>query len=192
MHRVARPCVKPLVGSRVTPNHLTTARLAFGLVAAAFFTIGTTHWNITGAGLFVIAMLLDRADGELARLGDSHSQFGHVYDLAADGICNAAVFVCIGVGVAQGDGIFAPLALPLGIMAGLATAFVEILVIRMDATGAKPTEELGGHWGFDPDDAMLVVPVAMALGSGGPLLIAAAIGAPAMLGYFVWKAISED
>jgi archaetidylinositol phosphate synthase len=187
-----RPGVRPLAGTAVTPNHLTTARLALGLAAAAAFLPGTQVWNLAGAGLFLIAMLLDRADGELARLGASSSPFGHLYDLAADGLCNTAAFLCIGIGVAMGDGPFAPLGLPLGIIAGLATAFVEIVVIRMDAAGAQPTSQLGGAWRFDPDDAMLAVPIAMALGLGGPLLIAAAIGAPAMLGWFVFRAVTAE
>ena len=49
------------------------------------------------------------------------------------------------------------------------------------------TTRLGSAAGFDPDDAMIAVPVALWLGWGEGLLVAAAIGAPAFaLGFFVF------
>jgi phosphatidylglycerophosphate synthase len=189
LHRIARVGVRPLVGTRATPNHLTTARLACGLAAAGAFAAGTDGWTLAGAAIFILAMLLDRADGELARLSGATSPGGHLYDLLADGMSNAAAFIGIGIGLSQAGGVFGPVALPLGIVAGLAAAFAEILVIRMDALGIHPTHELGGVRGFDPDDAMVIVPVAVAVGLGGPLLVAAAVGGPGVLAFFTWKAM---
>lgn len=189
LHRIARVGVRPLVGTRVTPNHLTTARLACGLAAAAAFAAGTHGWTLAGAAIFILAMLLDRADGELARMSGATSPRGHLYDLLADGLSNSAAFIGIGIGLSQAGGLFGPIALPLGIVAGLATAFAEILVIRMDALGIQPTQELGGVRGFDPDDAMVIVPVAVAVGLDGPLLVAAAVGGPGVLAFFTWKAM---
>ena len=42
--RLARRLVAPLRDSWITPNHLTTVRLAVGLVGAAAFTPGTYGW----------------------------------------------------------------------------------------------------------------------------------------------------
>ena len=92
IHKFARQLVQPLVDTPVTPNHLTTGRLLSGLAAAACFAFGETLWNMLGALAFIISMVLDRADGELARLSGKSSRFGAIYDLITDAICNSALF----------------------------------------------------------------------------------------------------
>jgi len=47
--RLARRLVTPLAPTRVTPNHLTTIRLVFGLAGAAAFLPGTYGWSNVGA-----------------------------------------------------------------------------------------------------------------------------------------------
>ena len=39
-HLMARPLVRPLIGTRVRPNHLTTLRLLTGLAACALLAGG--------------------------------------------------------------------------------------------------------------------------------------------------------
>ena len=109
VHRCARYAVRPLVGSRVTPNHLTTIRLVTGLAAAAAFAVGDYLWTAAGGLLFVLSAFLDRADGELARISDRRSRFGHTYDLWSDAIVNVAIFVGMGFGLASSNlGSWAP------------------------------------------------------------------------------------
>ncbi|TLY73790.1 MAG: CDP-alcohol phosphatidyltransferase family protein, partial [Gammaproteobacteria bacterium] len=76
--------VTPLKDSWVTPNHLTTVRLATGIAAAAAFVPGTYGWSNLGALLLILSNFLDHADGELARLSGKTSRIGHLYDLASD------------------------------------------------------------------------------------------------------------
>lgn len=158
------------------PNHLTTLRIVTGVAAGACFATGRDGWVLAGAAVMVLSLLLDRADGELARLTGKTSRFGHVYDLIADGTANAAVFLGIGLGLRSSA--LAEWAVPLGLLAGLAVALSELLVIRLDATGVRKSSDLGGRWGFDPDDGLFLVPLGMALGLARELLVAAAIGAP--------------
>ena len=99
IHRLVRPMVEPLVDSPVTPNQVTTLRLIFGLSAAAACMAGGQTWISIGGVLFLISMLLDRADGTLARLSGKKSRFGHRYDLVADAVCNASIFVGLGIGL---------------------------------------------------------------------------------------------
>ena len=47
--------------------------------------------------------------------------------------------------------------------------------------------EIPAAGGFDADDAMLAVPIAVWLGGAVPLLIAAAIGAPVFAALFFWR-----
>lgn len=173
IHRTVRVGVRPLVGTAVTPNHLTTLRLATGLVAAAAYAVGEEAWTLAASAIFVLSVLLDRADGDFARISGKTSRSGHIYDFIADGTSNTAVFVGIGFGLGTAAlGGWAPV---LGLVAGAAVALAEWLVVRLDAMG-ESSAQIGGYWGFDPDDAILAVPVAMVLGWGVPLVVAAAIG----------------
>lgn len=177
LHRIARTTiVQPLAGTAVTPNQLTTARLASGIAAAGLLAIGPA-WFIAGATVFAMAMLLDRADGDLARSTGQTSAAGHRYDLASDAACNTLVFVGLGIGLRDGE--HGLLAIAMGTLAGIAVAIILGMVMRLEASGGERAGEIGGAAGFDPDDAMLAIPVALWLGWHDGLLLAAAIGAPA-------------
>ena len=177
LHRIVRVGVRPLVATPVTPNQLTTLRLASGLAATAAFAVGDETWRVWGAALFVVSVLLDRADGELARLGGKTSPGGHKYDLVADTLCNSLIFVGLGLGLR--DGAFGLWAVAMGVAAGLAIAAVLSLVLRLEALGGARASELPSVAGFDADDAILAVPVLVWLGWSEGLLVAAVIGAPA-------------
>ncbi len=177
IHRSVRAAVRPLVATPVTPNHLTTLRLAIGIAAALALAHGDDLWRHVGAGLFLFAMVLDRADGELARQSGKSSPWGHTYDLVSDTLCNALAFFGLGVGLRAGDyGGWAP---AMGLVAGLAIAAILWLVMTMEKHHGERAGELAGTAGFDPDDAMLVLPILVWLGLSDWLLIAAALGAPA-------------
>jgi phosphatidylglycerophosphate synthase len=175
--------VRPLVHTPIRPNHLTTLRLVTGIAAAVAFAFPAPEWQAEGIAILIVSLLLDRADGELARLSGRISRSGHRYDLVADGISNGAVFVGIGAGLAHGA--FGHLALALGIIAGVSFLLAEFLLMRLDRNGVKSTANLGGRWGFDPDDAMFLVPLVLAFGWGETVLVAAAIAAPAVVVLFL-------
>ncbi len=178
IHKIARvTIVRPLLPTRVTPNHLTTVRIVAGVSAAIALGIGQPGWSAAGAGLFIVSMLLDRADGDLARLTGRTSPGGHNYDLIADALCNALIFVGLGIGLR--DGGFGGWAIPMGLLAGAAVATVLLLVVRIEALKGARAAEIGSFMGFDPDDAMLFVPLAILIGWHEGLLIAATVGAPA-------------
>ncbi len=177
--------VRPLLKTPVTPNQLTTLRLATGIGAALLFGLGDQAYVYGGCGLFVLSLLLDRADGVLARLGGRTSPWGHRYDLIADGVSNALAFLGIGVGLRHGDlGLGS---IPMGLVAGLSVTAILWLVMRAEERGGPRAAEMGGRGGFDPDDAMLFVPAAMALGWGQGMLVAAAVAAPCFAIFFFWK-----
>ncbi len=177
VHRIARVGVRPLVATPISPNHLTTLRLATGLAAVAGFAEGSESWRYWGAGLFLVSMLLDRADGELARLSGKTSPWGHKYDLMADSFCNALAFVGLGIGLRASE--FGLWAIAMGALAGLAVATILWLVIKLEEKQGARAAELAGAAGFDADDGMLAVPILVWLGLSEPLLIAATLGAPA-------------
>ncbi|MEN8131194.1 MAG: CDP-alcohol phosphatidyltransferase family protein [Pseudomonadota bacterium] len=176
LHRLVRIGVIPLVNTPVTPNQITTLRLLTGVACAALFALGPA-WHLYAALLFVVSMLLDRADGVLARITGKTTPWGHRYDLFSDGFSNALVFIGIGVGLR--DSALGLWSIPMGFLAGLAVAMILWLVVKVERLEGQRAAELGNLAGFDPDDAMLVVPLAVILGWAKALLMAAAIGAPA-------------
>ncbi len=187
IHRGVRVLVRPLAKTPVTPNQITVLRLLTGLAAVFCFAIADpVRWIYWGVGLFVLSMLLDRADGELARLTGKYSAFGHKLDLISDALINGLVFVGIGWGVMRTTdlGVWA---LAMGVAAGAGVATILWLVMRMEAADGERAGELEGAAGFDPDDGILAVPVAMLFGLGYWLIIAAAIGAPGFAIYMFWK-----
>lgn len=187
IHRIVRVGVRPLVNTPVTPNQITAVRLVGGIVAAVAFAVGEPSWINAGAAIFVVSMFLDRADGELARLSGKTSAWGHKFDLISDSLANIFAFIGIGIGLRGGE--LGPWAPALGLIAGAAVAIVLWFVMRMENTDGERAGEVSGFAGFDPDDAMLVVPVVMVLGGGVPLLIAAAVGASAfaLLFYILFR-----
>ena len=72
------------------------------------------------------------------------------------------------------------------IVAAVAVVSILWLVMRMEQLEGERAAEVSGAAGFDPDDAMLAVPVAMALGWAEPLLLAACIGAPIAAVLMFW------
>ncbi|MBI3113389.1 MAG: CDP-alcohol phosphatidyltransferase family protein [Rhodospirillales bacterium] len=185
IHRIARVVVaRPLAATSVSPNQLTTARLATGLASAAAIGSGLPLWQDIGAGIFVASMILDRADGDLARLTGKTSAAGHRYDMIADGVANAVIFFGLGFGLR--DGAFGLLAIPMGLAAGVAVAAIlRMAMWAEDHKGAR-VAELPAFAGFDVDDLMVLVPLAVWFGELELLLKAAAIGAPLFAAFFYW------
>ncbi len=176
IHRAVRvTVVKSLANTPVTPNHLTTVRLLTGIAAAVIMAAGP-GWQGIAAAVFVVSVVLDRADGELARLTGKTSASGHRYDMIVDTTCNALILIGLGIGLRDaGYGLWS---IPMGALAGLSVAAILWMVMRMeDAKGARAAE-LPSFGGFDADDAVLLIPVFVWLGMAEGLLTAAAVIAP--------------
>jgi archaetidylinositol phosphate synthase len=175
IHRLVRRPVRLLARTGATPNQVTTVRLITGLIAAGCFACGPGTWMIAGGVVFVLSMLLDRADGELARQTGQMSLMGYRYDLACDCLASVATFVGLGIGLAGDHG---SQALWLGIVAGLAigTLFAELNIVKIaDVRGFELVDGVT----IDPDDVMILVPVLIWCGLAWPMTIAAAIITPA-------------
>lgn len=86
------------IRSGITPNAITLAATAVGLLAAFCLSTQAHALHVLGALLFIGSTVLDGCDGEVARLSFQSSEFGRRLDLAGDNLVNAAVFVAIGWG----------------------------------------------------------------------------------------------
>ena len=176
LHRLARVCVRPLVATPVTPNHLTGARLATGVAAAAALATGSSPWVAAGTALFLVSMLLDRADGELARLSGRGSAFGHRFDLWTDAVCDTCIVASLGI--AQRGGSFGLWALLMGVVAAVSVAVIFVNVLAVDRRLGPGSVMFQATAGFDPDDAIAIVPLAVLFGAGDWVLAAATVATP--------------
>ena len=177
--RLAQRLVWPLRDSWVTPNHLTTVRLAVGLGAAAAFLPGTYGWSNAAAILLVVSNFLDHADGELARISGKTSHIGHIYDLASDALVTVLLFVAIGAGI--GPEPLGAIEIPpevLGAAAGCSVALIFLLRMRIEAIAGKSASRQGSLAGFETEDVLYLLPLVTLCNGVAPFLIAAAIGAP--------------
>lgn len=179
-HRATHPLVRRLIGTPVTPNHLTALRLITGFAAMWHFGRGEPG---PGGLLFVISAYLDRADGELARLSGQVSRLGHQLDFGSDITITTLLFVGIGAGLRE-DPIVGSAALAFGVTAGVAVTLTFLLVMRLDSLGAAA---FSGSGGFDPDDVLFLVGPIAWLGGLPWLLLAGGIGAPLFLAAALYR-----
>ena len=178
-HLLARRSIRPLLGTRITPNHLTTGRLLTGVAACACIALGTPAGAGWGGALWLLSAFLDRADGELARVGSMMSAAGHRYDFIVDNLVNALFFVAAGFGVRAGW--LGEWAVPLGLLAGASMYTVGLWSEQLEQRSPPGTKAYSGAGGFDPDDALYLMGPLAWLGWLAPVVLGASIGATAMM-----------
>ena len=178
-HLLARRAIRPLLGTGVTPNHLTTGRLLTGVAACAAVATGSAAGLGWGGALWLVSAFLDRADGELARVGQMISVSGHRYDYYVDNGVNALFFVAAGFAVR--DGWLGLWAIPLGLLGGAAILVCGWWSEMLEARSPAGTKAYSGAAGFDPDDALYLLGPLAWLGWLSPVVVGTAIAATGMM-----------
>ncbi len=169
-HRLARVAVRPLVGTGVTPNHLTTVRMLTGIAACIAFAAGDDLW---GGVLWLLSCFMDRADGELARVGNMMSPRGHLYDYYVDNTITAVFFVAIGIGLRHSW--LGGAAIPLGLFTAAALALCGWCAELLERQRGAGFRAYSGWMGFDPDDGLYLLAPAAWLGWLSVILVPAAV-----------------
>ncbi len=177
--RLAARLVYPLRNSAVTPNHLTTLRMLFGIAACVLLSKGSYAWSNAGALCFAVSAFLDHADGELARVTGNKSKFGHYYDLASDAVSDILLFIGIGIGLSHGD--LGTGALVMGIFAGVSVAAIFQLRLMISGMTGIDQTDMPTIGLFEIEDVFYLLPLITLFEWLFPFLIIAAIGAPAFL-----------
>ena len=175
-HAFARIFVRPLIGTWVRPNHLTALRLMIGAAACVLLAMGSGRAALWSGILWVITCLLDRADGELARIGNLRSESGKILDFYSDMILDSFWF--LGAGIAVRHGWLGGAAVPLGLLtcgSMLLCMWIVELIERLSGPGAKVSF---GVQSFHPDDALFLLAPFTWFGWLTPILIAASICTP--------------
>src|SRR5487761_33280 len=174
VRRAMRVLLRPLANTGLTPNHITTLRIAAGLAACASCCLGTAAGNWWAGGLWIVSCVIDRADGEFARLTGQCSRAGQFYDYAGDVALNAAIFLAIGIGLHHAVG--ASWTIALGAWTMLAIASASILAETLERRIGE--KSFPSQAGFDFDDILFVLAPVLWFGHGLALLVGGAIGGP--------------
>jgi phosphatidylglycerophosphate synthase len=183
--RLARRLVTPLLGTPITPNHLTTLRLAIGLAGAYYLSLGQFWLCSLGALLIALSNFVDHTDGELARISGQSSKIGHLYDLACDALVTVLLFLGIGFYVGVHHPTLWISAQWLGGIAGVAVALIFFLRMRIESMVGKSGTKQASVGGFETEDVLYLLPLVTVLNGMTPFLFAAAIGAPLFAAYVI-------
>jgi len=92
--------VKLVYHTQITPNHLTLAAIAMGIVSGCLYAFGKPDFIVAGALFFLLFNIFDCSDGQLARLKNNGTAIGKIMDGVADYAASVAVYVGIAIGFA--------------------------------------------------------------------------------------------
>jgi archaetidylinositol phosphate synthase len=174
-HVVARILVRPLIGTNVRPNHLTALRVVTGLAACALLCVDRRILAVWSGILWVISCLLDRADGELARMGNLRSESGKILDYYADMILDSLWFLAAGIGLRHSS--LGETALPLGILA-CASMLITMWSSEMYERLSPPPSDVNRVRRFHDDDIFFLFAPFIWLGWLVPILVASSVCTP--------------
>jgi phosphatidylglycerophosphate synthase len=96
---LATRLVKGLVKTPITPDQVTYTSILFGLASAFAFSQGTTQSIIVAGLLLEVTLILDCADGQLARAKNCASEWGRFLDGIAGYISYLSVVLGMMVGL---------------------------------------------------------------------------------------------
>lgn len=120
-YRIARACWR--LG--VHPNAVTVLSGLLGVLAGHLFYYPSRWVNVAGIGVFLMADLLDSADGQLARLAQKVSLWGRILDGVAGTLMFTSCYVHLCGRLARSTGC--PWVWLLGALAGFSHSFQSSL-----------------------------------------------------------------
>jgi len=187
-HAFARVLVRPLLHTWVRPNHLTVLRVMVGLTACVLLSMGTKSAAGWSGVLWIATCVLDRADGELARLGDMRSESGKILDYYSDMVLDSVWFLGAGIGLRHGW--LGHTAVILGLLSCgsmLLCIWYAEMFERLSAPGVKAWH---GVQRFHPDDALFLLAPFTWLGWLAPLLIASSVCTPVIAIFIIARYVA--
>ncbi len=181
--RLAHLIVRPFAESSLNPNLLTALGLVCGLAAGGLYAVGGWAAHV-GAALFILALLADHVDGELARMSGETSTFGHYFGRAAAGVGYAALFAGMGMGL--GESALGSWAATMGMAAAAAIVIAFLVIIVFELMRGPRTLVQPGGYGFRIEDLMYLAAPITWLGGLVFFFTAACVAAPVFLVWVVW------
>jgi phosphatidylglycerophosphate synthase len=146
--RFSRYVTRAAIAAGVSPNAITLTSLVLGLAAVWSFWRATPASALAGLFIYLVAVILDHADGEVARLTLTESRVGEWLDSVADTSVHALTVVAMGVTSQALAGIGGSLGL-VGAAGIVASAFVAKWWPPQGAGGmGGAVEDFGSRDGF--------------------------------------------
>src|SRR5262245_25754648 len=138
--RLSRPLSAGAVRAGIAPNSVTVAGLVVG-VGAAWSVAGRT---VTGAwlglALYLASVVLDHADGEVARATGATSRLGHWLDLGTDAAVHAALVTALGLAATPSGAWWGLVVGAIGALGVVACGLVASLWPLEVTAGGSPVE----------------------------------------------------
>jgi len=118
---------KLLAPTRVMPNHITIASIAAGLIGCAFLVAFDWQYKLAGLIFLYLNIILDKVDGELARLRDTHSLRGIFWDEVNHLVIPPLFSLSLALGITK-ISIFLPVILvTAGALGSIALATIRVM-----------------------------------------------------------------
>jgi archaetidylinositol phosphate synthase len=162
--------------------------LAVGIAACALLAVGTRTTAAWSGALWIATCVLDRADGELARMADLRSESGKVLDYYSDMILDASWFLGAAFGLRHGA--LGDIAVPLGVLSCgsmLLCIWYAEMFERLSGPGVKAWS---GVQRFHPDDALFLLAPLTWLNWLAPILVASSICTPIIAIVFIARYVA--
>ena len=183
--RLARLLIRPFARTGLTPNMVTAVSFACGLASALVFAFAVETMAGWAALLFMMAVLIDHMDGELARMTGQTSELGHYLDYIVGTLNYAVLFIGLGIGLS--DGPLGAGALALGLAAGVANPVICALRMYMDSRYGADAVEHPHFGGFEVEDFIYLIGPITWLGWIEYFFLAYGLGT---FGYLVFTLVS--
>lgn len=157
MRRISVRVTRWLVPAPVSPNGLTVAMMAVGLLAAAAAALPGLATALLAAVLVQGYLLLDCVDGELARWRGATSAAGVYLDRLGHFVVEAALLVALGVRAAGGPSTAPSWWVALGLLAALLAVLGKLESDLVTVARAGAGMPAGGREETDPRSRVTMI-----------------------------------
>lgn len=132
--RISRFFSKRFAHTRITPNQITMIGVTIGLLGAYFLAQPNYGARLLGAFLFLLCVIVDGVDGEVARLKLQETPFGHYLDIITDNVVHVVLFVAVALGLYRETGDGGYMRALLFLLAGFVLCAVSVyyLILRLE------------------------------------------------------------
>jgi len=144
LSRLVSPC---LARWGVAPNWITLLNTGVGLAGAWLLAQAGYAFHLLGAALFLLVVILDGVDGEVARLTLRETALGHYLDVITDNLVHVAVFIGIAVGLSRAAHNVSHLYALAALLGGFGLcALVVYQVLLKDGGPEPPCQSRAARW----------------------------------------------
>lgn len=145
--RLSRLVTRVAMAWSLTPNQVSLASLLVGLVAAWCVWGATPLSALVGLATYVVAVVLDHSDGEVARLAAAESVLGGWLDILVDTAVHALMVLGLGATAEAVAGTGAALGVAAAVGVVVSAILAKLRPVAADAVG-EVLVALGSRDGF--------------------------------------------